>query len=61
MPVIHLPTFLSQPLLPLLVKAAKACGAMYFATPTATNFIEHILSTTRDEILAELVSTLVSK
>ena len=57
MPVIHLPTFLSEPRHPLLVKATKASGAMYFETPAATNFIYCILANARDEIIADLVSS----
>ncbi len=55
MPVIHLPTFLSEPRHPLLVKASKASGAMYFESAAAINFIDRVLATVRDEIIADLV------
>ena len=58
MPIVHLPTFLKEARHPLLVKASKACGAMYANTPNASRFIETMLATCRDEIIAELVSTL---
>ncbi|TFK81381.1 hypothetical protein K466DRAFT_667145 [Polyporus arcularius HHB13444] len=54
MPVIHLPTFLSEPRHPLLVKASKASGAMYFESAAAINFIDRVLATVRDEIIADL-------
>ena len=58
MPIIHLPTFLAEPRVHLLVKATKAAGAVYHDTPAATNFVEFVLSTVRDEIITELVRNL---
>ena len=60
MPIIHLPTFLAEPRVHLLVKATKAAGAVYHDTPAATNFVEFVLSTVRDEIITELVRNLSS-
>ncbi|KAI1785380.1 hypothetical protein LXA43DRAFT_1038459 [Ganoderma leucocontextum] len=57
MPIVHLPTFLSESRHPALVKAAKACGAMYSNTTAATNFIDRVLATVRDVIIADLSHT----
>ncbi len=59
MPVVHLPTFLSESRHPALVKASKACGAMYSNTAAATHFIDMVLSTVRDVIIGDLVSALM--
>ena len=56
MPIVHMPTFLKESRHPLLVKASKACGAMYANTRASKRYIDAILLTTRDEIIAELVS-----
>lgn len=56
LPIVHLPTFLEEARIHALIKATKAVGAMYHDTPAATNFINLVLSTIRDEIIAELVS-----
>ncbi|KAI0356334.1 hypothetical protein OH77DRAFT_1423979 [Trametes cingulata] len=55
-PVVHIPTILQEPRIPVLVTAMQACGAMYARTPTADKFIDHVLATARDEIIAELSS-----
>ncbi|KAI0371068.1 hypothetical protein BV20DRAFT_1017659 [Pilatotrama ljubarskyi] len=55
-PVIHLPTLLQEPRLPVLLTAMQACGAMYARTPTADKFIDSVLATARDEIIADLSS-----
>ena len=55
MPIVHVPTFLTESRHPALVKASKACGAMYSGTQTATNFIDRVLATVRDDIIADLV------
>ena len=60
MPIVHLPTFLSESRHPALVKASKACGAMYSNTVTATNFIDRVLATVRDVIIADLVGAFAS-
>ncbi|KAI0633645.1 fungal-specific transcription factor domain-containing protein [Trametes polyzona] len=55
-PLIHIPTFLSSPSIPILLTAMQACGAMWINTPTAAKFIESVLATGRDLIIAELSS-----
>lgn len=60
MPVVHLPTFLSESRHPALVKASKACGAMYSNSASATNFIDRVLATVRDVIIADLVSAFIA-
>ncbi|OJT10734.1 hypothetical protein TRAPUB_12766 [Trametes pubescens] len=57
MPIVHVPTFLQSPSLPILVTAMRASGAMYDTTPTAAKYVEDVLSTTRDSIIAELSSS----
>ncbi|TBU37712.1 hypothetical protein BD309DRAFT_594197 [Dichomitus squalens] len=54
MPIVHVPTFLMESRHPALVKASKACGAMYSGTQAATNFIDRVLATVRDDIIADL-------
>nr|QIE48498.1 hypothetical protein [Trametes gibbosa] len=56
MPIVHISTFLESRGLPILVTAMQACGAMYINTPTAAKFIEDVLGTTRDTIIADLSS-----
>lgn len=56
MPIVHLPTFLQSPSLPILLTAMRACGAMYTSTATAAKYVEDVLATARDSIIAELVS-----
>ncbi|CDO72789.1 hypothetical protein BN946_scf184994.g42 [Trametes cinnabarina] len=56
MPLAHVPTLMEEEPLPVLVTAMQACGAMYAHTPAAAKFIETVLATKRDEIIAELSS-----
>lgn len=60
MPIVHVPTFLQSPSLPILVTAMRASGAMYDTTPTAAKYVEDVLATTRDSIIAELVSRMLN-
>ncbi|KAI8994091.1 fungal-specific transcription factor domain-containing protein [Trametes punicea] len=56
MPLVHIPTLMEGERLPVFVTAMQACGAMYANTPTAAKFIDSVLATKRDEIIAELSS-----
>ncbi|KAI9068398.1 hypothetical protein FKP32DRAFT_1608961 [Trametes sanguinea] len=56
MPLAHVPTLMEENRLPVLVTAMQACGAMYANTPAAAKFIDSVLATKRDEIIAELSS-----
>ncbi|KAI0776734.1 fungal-specific transcription factor domain-containing protein [Trametes elegans] len=56
MPLLHIPTLFLEECCPILITAMRACGAMYAHTPAAEKFIESVLATTRDEIIAELSS-----
>ncbi|KAI0661266.1 fungal-specific transcription factor domain-containing protein [Cubamyces menziesii] len=56
MPLVHIPTFLLDERHPILVVAMQACGAMYAHTPAAAKFIDTVLASKRDEVIAELSS-----
>ncbi|KAI0776719.1 hypothetical protein BD413DRAFT_469088 [Trametes elegans] len=56
LPVFHIPTLLLEECCPILITAMQACGAMYARTPAAEKFIDDVLVTTRDEIIAQLAS-----
>ncbi|KAI0768690.1 hypothetical protein BD413DRAFT_605182 [Trametes elegans] len=58
MSIVHLPTVFQEERCPVLVKAMQACGAMYAANKeAAAKFIDSVLATARDEVIAELSST----
>ena len=44
---------------PVLVKAMRACGALFTKTLTATNFIVTTLTSSRDVMLLEIVCLVV--
>lgn len=56
MPIVHGPTFSLDEKPDILILAMQACGALYVKTPTAAQFIDRTLSSTRDQIVAAFVS-----
>ncbi|KAF8810980.1 hypothetical protein BYT27DRAFT_7090364 [Phlegmacium glaucopus] len=52
-PLFHRPTWKMESTHPLLVKAMRACGALFTKTMTATNFIISTLTSSRDVLLLE--------
>lgn len=56
MPIVHGPTFTLEGKPQILVSAVHACGALYVRTPAAAQFIDNILSSAREQVVAAFVS-----
>ena len=54
-PLFHRPTWNIESTHSILVKAMRACGALFTKTSTATNFIISTLTSARDMLLLEFV------
>src|ERR1700729_2063347 len=56
-PVVHTATWDDKGKPSVLMGAAKACGALFIKTKAATNFVSAKLSTAREDLVHEFVST----
>lgn len=59
-PLVHSPTWQMENKPPILLRAMQACGALFVKTRTALNFISETLASTRDVLLQEFVSVVLS-
>lgn len=61
MPIAHAPTWDSAGKPYVLLRAVKACGALFVRTKTASNFVEACLGSAREFLMAEFVSRSFSR
>lgn len=55
-PIVHAATWDAKDKPMVLLGAAKACGALFVKTKTATNFVSAKLSSAREDLVTEFVS-----
>ncbi len=60
LPVVHGPTFSIEGKPQILVSAMQACGALYVRTPAAIRFIDNTLCSSREQVVAAFVSSILS-